>query len=43
VLRLQAPRDSVPPGSNRIELQVQSLDDASVRVHEKSVFFGLRR
>jgi cytochrome c oxidase accessory protein FixG len=41
VVRLQAPRDSIPPGSNRIELTVRSLEDANVHVHEKSVFFGL--
>jgi cytochrome c oxidase accessory protein FixG len=43
VVRLQAPRDSIPPGSNRIELTVRSLDDAAVQVREQSVFFGLRR
>ncbi|MBV8209600.1 MAG: cytochrome c oxidase accessory protein CcoG [Burkholderiaceae bacterium] len=43
VLRLQAPGASVPPGANRIELQVQAADDAAVAVREKTVFFGLRR
>ncbi len=43
VVRLQAPRDSIPTGSNRIELTIRSLDDAAVQVREKSVFFGLRR
>ena len=43
VVRLQAPRDSIPPGSNRIELTIRSLDNAAVQVREKSVFFGLRR
>jgi cytochrome c oxidase accessory protein FixG len=42
VVRLQAPRDSTPSGSNRIELAVRSLDDDRVQVQEKSVFFGLR-
>jgi hypothetical protein len=41
VLRLQAPRDTVPAGSNRIHILVRSLDDAKIRVSEKSVFFGL--
>jgi cytochrome c oxidase accessory protein FixG len=43
VLRLQAPRDTIPPGSNRIRLKVQAQDDPSIRVDEKTVFFGLNR
>ena len=43
VLRLQAPRDTIPPGSNRILLQVKGQDDASIKVSEKTVFFGLTR
>jgi cytochrome c oxidase accessory protein FixG len=41
VLRLQAPCDSTPLGSNRIGLRVLSTDDAAIRVNERSVFFGL--
>ena len=41
VLRLRAPCDAAPKGSNRIGLTVRSLDDAAIGVHEKSVFFGL--
>jgi len=43
VVRLQAPRDSIPPGSNRIALDIRSSDDAAIAVREKTVFFGLRR
>jgi polyferredoxin len=43
VLRLQAPRDSIPPGSNRIALTIRSTDDPAIGVREKTVFFGLRR
>ena len=43
VLRLQAPRDSIPPGSNRVKLHVQASDDATIQVDEKTVFFGMRR
>jgi cytochrome c oxidase accessory protein FixG len=42
VLRLEAPRDSTPPGSNRVTLHVHSLDDPSIDVVERTVFFGLR-
>jgi len=42
-VRLQAPRDSIPPGSNRIALDIRSSDDAAIAVREKTVFFGLRR
>jgi cytochrome c oxidase accessory protein FixG len=43
VLRLQAPRDSIPPGSNRVNLQVRSSDDGAIAVNERTVFFGVRR
>lgn len=43
VVRLQAPRDAIPPGSNRIALGIRSTDDAAIGVTEKTVFFGLRR
>jgi cytochrome c oxidase accessory protein FixG len=43
VLRLQAPRDTIAPGSNRIHLKVQAQDDPSIRVDEKAAFFGLSR
>jgi cytochrome c oxidase accessory protein FixG len=42
VLRLQAPRDSIPAGSNRVTLHVQATDDASIDVVERTVFFGVR-
>jgi cytochrome c oxidase accessory protein FixG len=43
VVRLQAPRDSIPPGSQRIVIDVLCTDDAAIRVREPTVFFGLRR
>jgi polyferredoxin len=43
VLRLQAPRDSIPPGSNRVNLQIRSSDDDAIAVNERTVFFGVRR
>jgi cytochrome c oxidase accessory protein FixG len=42
VLRLRAPCDSTPLGSNRIALMVRAGDDAAIAVHEKTAFFGLR-
>ena len=42
VVRLQAPRDAIPPGSNRIALAIRSTDDSAIGVTEKTVFFGLR-
>jgi cytochrome c oxidase accessory protein FixG len=41
-LRVQAPAESVPPGSNKIAIDVQSHSDAAIRVHETTTFFGLR-
>jgi polyferredoxin len=42
VLRLEAPRDSIPPGSNRVTVHVHALDDPSIDVVERTVFFGMR-
>jgi cytochrome c oxidase accessory protein FixG len=41
-LRVQAPAESVPPGSNKIAIDVQSQGDAAIRVHETTTFLGLR-
>jgi cytochrome c oxidase accessory protein FixG len=42
-LRVQAPIDNVPPGSNKISVDVQAQGDAAIRVHETTTFLGLRR
>jgi cytochrome c oxidase accessory protein FixG len=42
-LRVQAPADSVPPGSSKISLDVQAEGEAAIRVHETTTFLGLRR
>jgi cytochrome c oxidase accessory protein FixG len=41
-LRLQAPAESVTPGSHRIVIEVRALDDAGVAVGETTTFLGLR-
>jgi len=38
VLRLQIPPGSAEPGSHPIEFQIRSLNDAGIRLDEKSVF-----
>ena len=42
-LRVQAPADEVPPGSNRISIEVTSQSDMGIRVLETTTFLGLRR
>jgi cytochrome c oxidase accessory protein FixG len=42
VVRLRAPAQTAPPGSNRIALAVAAETDTAIRVTEKTVFFGLR-
>ena len=42
VLRLQADA-GVPPGAQRVTIDVRSTDDAALRVREKTTFLGLRR
>jgi len=41
-LRLQAPAESVTPGSHKIVIEVRALDDAGVAVGETTTFLGLR-
>jgi cytochrome c oxidase accessory protein FixG len=43
VVRLRAPEHGLAAGPNRIGLQVESLDDAAIKVREKTVFFGVNR
>ena len=43
VLRLQAPREAIAPGSTRVDLKIQSEDDATIQVSEKTAFLGMRR
>jgi cytochrome c oxidase accessory protein FixG len=43
ILRLRAQPQDVPPGSSRIMIHVQSLDDPGLAVDEKTVFLGLSR
>lgn len=42
-LRLQADADRVAPGSHRIEIEIASERDGSIRVREAATFLGLRR
>ena len=41
-LRLQAPAETVAPGSHKIAIEVRALDDAGVVVIENTTFLGLR-
>jgi cytochrome c oxidase accessory protein FixG len=43
LVRLRATPENVPPGSNKVKIGVQAIDDPSVRVSEQTVFIGLRR
>jgi polyferredoxin len=43
LVRLRAAPENVPPGSNKVKIGVQAIDDPSVRVSEPTVFIGLRR
>jgi cytochrome c oxidase accessory protein FixG len=43
LVRLRARPEDVAPGSNKVQIRVQSLDDAAVAVEEKTVFLGLTR
>jgi cytochrome c oxidase accessory protein FixG len=42
IVRLRAPAGSATAGSNRIALALAAETDPAIRVHEKTVFFGLR-
>jgi cytochrome c oxidase accessory protein FixG len=42
IMRLRAPADKAPPGSNRVTLAVAAVADPAIQVNEKTVFFGLR-
>ncbi len=43
MLRLRARPEDIPPGSNRIVIGVESVDEPRIAVEEKSVFLGLKR
>jgi hypothetical protein len=43
LVRLRAAPENVPPGSNKVKIGVQAVNDPSVRVSEQTVFIGLRR
>jgi cytochrome c oxidase accessory protein FixG len=43
LVRLRAAQESVAPGSNKVKIGVQAVDDPSVQVSEPTVFIGLRR
>jgi hypothetical protein len=43
LVRLRAAPESLAPGSNKVTLGVQAVDDPSVKVSEQTVFIGLRR
>jgi cytochrome c oxidase accessory protein FixG len=43
VVRLRARPEDVGAGSNKVQIQVKSLDDPAVAVDEKTVFLGLTR
>ncbi|MCS7101455.1 MAG: cytochrome c oxidase accessory protein CcoG [Burkholderiaceae bacterium] len=42
-LRLQAPAEAVAPGAHPVHVEIVAVDDAAVRVREKTTFLGLRR
>jgi cytochrome c oxidase accessory protein FixG len=42
-LRLRAPGDAVQPGSQRIYVDLQSIEEPAIKVREKTVFYGPRR
>jgi cytochrome c oxidase accessory protein FixG len=42
-LRLQAPLDTVAPGSHKVTIEVKAQDDAAITVREHTTFLGLRR
>ncbi|MCS6944468.1 MAG: cytochrome c oxidase accessory protein CcoG [Sutterellaceae bacterium] len=42
-LRLQAPAQAVAPGAHPVQVEIVAVDDAAVRVREKTTFLGLRR
>jgi cytochrome c oxidase accessory protein FixG len=43
LVRLRAAPESLAPGSNKVTIGVQAVDDPAVRVSEQTVFIGLRR
>jgi cytochrome c oxidase accessory protein FixG len=43
LVRLRAAPENVPPGSSKVKIAVQAVDDPSVKVSEQTVFIGMRR
>jgi polyferredoxin len=43
LVRLRTAPENVPPGSSKVKIGVQAVDDPAVKVSEQTVFIGLRR